>query len=89
MDVIDFSPMGCRTGFYLIMAGEYTVEQIRYLITTALNDVLSAESVPGCSPKSCGNYREHDLDGAKMWARRFLATDPVKLLRVFKDGEVK
>lgn len=83
-NVIDFSPMGCRTGFYLIMAGDYTIEQIRYLFTNTLSDILSADAVPGCSEKACGNYREHDLDGAKLWAARFLSVEPQKLLRVFK-----
>ena len=50
-NIIYFGPMGCRTGFYLL--------------TVALSLGAQAEEIPGSSKKECGNYLEHDLDGAR------------------------
>jgi len=71
--VFDLSPMGCRTGFYLTALGEPDAERVRAAFETALRDVLAHEGpVPGVSPLACGNYRDHDLRGAKAWAKRVL-----------------
>ncbi|MFC4076482.1 S-ribosylhomocysteine lyase [Salinithrix halophila] len=83
--VLDLSPMGCRTGFYLIMRGDASPVEAARLIHLALGDVLEATEVPGCSPVHCGNYRDHDLDGAKLWARRFLSVKEEDLAKVFRD----
>lgn len=84
-DVIDLSPMGCRTGFYLILHGEKAPAEAAGLLLRTLKDVLEAEEVPGCSPIHCGNYRDHDLEGAKLWARRLLSTNMEDLLKVYRE----
>ncbi|SDW02790.1 S-ribosylhomocysteine lyase /quorum-sensing autoinducer 2 (AI-2) synthesis protein LuxS [Marininema mesophilum] len=83
--VIDLSPMGCRTGFYLIMRGEITPEEAANYIRLALQDVVEATEVPGCSPIHCGNYRDHDLEGAQLWANRFLSIPADHLGKVFQE----
>ncbi len=71
--VIDLSPMGCRTGFYLVASGPLGETRVLEAFRRALEDVLAHEGpVPGASPRACGNYRDHDLRGAKAWARRVL-----------------
>jgi S-ribosylhomocysteine lyase len=71
--IIDFSPMGCRTGFYFEVAADLTEEDVLPVITAALEGVLRWEGpIPGAAEVSCGNYRDHDLEGAKAWARHFL-----------------
>ena len=63
--IIDFSPMGCRTGFYFLTTG-MTHAQALSLTKDALAFIESFEGeVPGVSAVECGNYRDHDLEGAK------------------------
>lgn len=69
--IIYFGPMGCRTGFYLLTLG-MTDEEAVNLIRETFAFIASYEGdVPGTSEKECGNYREHDLAGAKEWAGRY------------------
>ena len=66
--VLDVSPMGCRTGFYLTFlsrAGRLSLERVVGLVEEALDDALGYGSVPGASVESCGGYEEHDLAGAR------------------------
>lgn len=67
--VIDLSPMGCRTGFYLIRLGEATEDDIARALIHALDKVLEAETVPARSAVQCGNYRDLSLFGAQEYAR--------------------
>mgnify|MGYP002515800843 FL=1 len=72
--VIYFGPMGCRTGFYFIVRDTVTPAQAIELTKSALR--FSAEfsgAVPGVSAKECGNWRDHDLEGAKREAAEMLA----------------
>lgn len=71
-DVVDFSPMGCQTGFYLLMAGEHSDEEMFDLIAATLDDVLAASEVPAANEVQCGWGASHDLDGAKAAAQRML-----------------
>jgi S-ribosylhomocysteine lyase len=74
-DVIDLSPMGCRTGFYLVVFGEPSEETIAAKIRAVLAKVASwpdAEAVPGVDPVMCGNWKDHDLAGAKLWAGKWV-----------------
>ncbi len=72
--VFDLSPMGCRTGFYMTVVGDPGEEAVLRAFEATLRDVLAHEGpVPGASPLSCGNYRDHDLEGARAWAERVLA----------------
>ena len=68
-----FGPMGCRTGFYLLLAGEYTSAQIVPLLTSMFEFIRDFEGdVPGASPRDCGNYLDMNLGMAKYLAARFL-----------------
>jgi S-ribosylhomocysteine lyase len=71
--VIDFSPMGCQTGFYLILQGDHSFEDVAALVETTLTDILDATEVPAANAVQCGWGTNHTLDGAKAAAREFLA----------------
>lgn len=70
--VIDFSPMGCQTGYYLILQGEPDVPGVLELIEATLTDVLDATEVPAANEVQCGWGENHSLDAAKQAARDFL-----------------
>ena len=71
--VIDLSPMGCRTGFYLIVWGEHSTEEIRDALKTVLEKhVIDTDYVPAVSAKECGNYRDHSLFAAKNMPNKYL-----------------
>ncbi len=71
--VVDLSPMGCRTGFYLTLLGEPEHEAVRSAVAAALGSVAGhAGAVPGCSELECGNWRDHSLPGARAWAQSVL-----------------
>lgn len=63
-DVVYFGPMGCRTGCYLLLHG-IGEEEARPVVLRCLKKCLTLDVVPGATRKECGNYLEHDLDGAK------------------------
>lgn len=63
-NVVYFGPMGCRTGFYLLLNG-IGYEEARRLTAECLRKCLELDSVPGCMRTECGNYAEHDLESAK------------------------
>lgn len=71
--VVYFGPMGCRTGFYFLVSGMEHREVIA-LIQEIFQKIADFEGeIPGASCSAeCGNYREHDLPGAKAWAAGFL-----------------
>lgn len=71
-DVIDVSPMGCRTGFYCIKWNEATAEDIAVALEKTLQDVLDTEIIPAVTAKACGNYRDHSLFSAKEYAKQVL-----------------
>ena len=68
-DVIDLSPMGCRTGFYLIRLGEASETEIAQALIRSLDKILAADSVPARSAVQCGNYRDLSLFGAQEYAK--------------------
>jgi S-ribosylhomocysteine lyase len=71
--IIDASPMGCRTGFYLTVMGTPTEENVRIAFKKALESITKhTGAIPGCSELECGNYRDHSLFGAQTWARDIL-----------------
>ncbi len=71
--VLYFGPMGCRTGFYLLLAGDYTSEDIFDLIKEMFCFIADFEGeIPGASPKDCGNYLDMNLSMAKYYARKYL-----------------
>ena len=72
-ETIYFGPMGCRTGFYLILKGERTSKEILPLITELFQFVANFEGeVPGASARDCGNYLDMNLPMAKYEAKRYV-----------------
>ena len=72
--VIYFGPMGCRTGFYLLLAGDLSSEAILPLVTGCFKFIAEYEGeIPGATAKDCGNYKDMDLRAAKAWAERYYA----------------
>lgn len=70
---IYFGPMGCRTGFYLILSGEYTSVDIVPLMKDMYTFIASYEGdVPGACAKDCGNYLDMNLPMARFVARKYL-----------------
>lgn len=68
-----FGPMGCRTGFYLILAGDYESEHVVPLLRELYKFIRDYEGkVPGADPKECGNYLDLNLPMAKVLAGRYL-----------------
>ena len=72
-EVVYWGPMGCLTGFYLILKGNRPPREIHDLLLRAFRSVADAESVPGATPENCGNYLMHNLEMAKWYAREFAA----------------
>lgn len=71
--VIYFGPMGCRTGFYLLLAGDYTSADIVELIKELFIFIRDFKGeVPGASAKDCGNYLDMNLGMANWLAKRYL-----------------
>ncbi|MDN6301785.1 MAG: S-ribosylhomocysteine lyase [Brachybacterium sp.] len=71
-DVLDVSPMGCRTGFYVLLSGEHTVESFAPVLEATLRDLLAADEVPAANEVQCGWGAHHSLEGAQTAAREFL-----------------
>lgn len=68
-----FGPMGCRTGFYLLLSGDYTSKEIIPLITEMFEFIRDFQGeIPGASPKDCGNYLDMNLGMANYLAKRYL-----------------
>ena len=70
-EIIYWGPMGCLTGFYLIMKGNREPKDIYDLVLGAFKSVEDSENVPGASAENCGNYLMHNLEIAKWYARKF------------------
>ncbi len=69
---IYFGPMGCRTGFYVIFAGDLKSEDILEVLREGAEYVLSHEGeIPGYSPRDCGNYLDNNLTLAKLYMKKF------------------
>ncbi len=69
---IYFGPMGCRTGFYVIFAGDLKSEDILPVLNEAAKFVLDYEGeIPGYSPRDCGNYLDNNLALAKIYMKKF------------------
>ena len=72
--VIYFGPMGCRTGFYLLLAGDYESKDIVDLVLECFRFVRDYRGeIPGASAKDCGNYLDLNLTMANYWAARYAA----------------
>ncbi|MDE6627105.1 MAG: S-ribosylhomocysteine lyase [Lachnospiraceae bacterium] len=70
--VIYFGPMGCRTGFYLVLAGDYEAKDVVPLVTEMYVFMKDFEGeVPGAAARDCGNYLDMNLNMAKYVAKRY------------------
>ena len=94
-DVVYVGPMGCLTGMYIIMTGQYTVEDMRRLTIECLQWILTQKEVPATEPQSCGNYLLHDLPMCQWESARYLDrlqhdfhSEYTKLQITLQDGRV-
>ena len=72
--VLSFGPMGCRTGFYLLLAGDLSSRDALPLVTDCFRFIRDYRGeVPGASPRDCGNYLDMNLSMANYWGRRYTA----------------
>ena len=70
--IVDISPMGCQTGFYIALLNMGDYDEVLQLIEITLKDVLSATEVPACNVVQCGWAASHSLKGAQQIARGLL-----------------
>lgn len=70
-NVLYFGPMGCLTGFYLILKGRYNSEQIKEEIAEEFQICSNARNIPGATVFECGNYKLNDLRGARELCQRY------------------
>lgn len=71
-EIVYFGPMGCRTGFYLVVFGAQQAEDIFPLIVEMCDFILRFEGeIPGAKPAECGNCLEQNLAMAKYYIRRY------------------
>lgn len=70
--VLDISPMGCQTGFYISLINEPDYQAALDMIEQTLKDVMAAKEVPACNPVQCGWAASHSLEGAQALAQGLL-----------------
>ena len=72
-EVVYVGPMGCRTGFYLLVREKVTRAQVLELLRDTMEWITQFEGeIPGAKEIECGNYRDHELSGAKRYAADLL-----------------
>lgn len=88
--VLYFGPMGCRTGFYLLLAGDYDSRQVLPLVRGCFQFIRDyRDAVPGASARDCGNYLDMNLPMANYYADRYAALmeNPDSSRLVYPQGE--
>lgn len=71
-EVVYFGPMGCRTGCYLLLFGDWTAEEAFPLVDEMCDFIVHFEGdIPGAKPEECGNYSEQNLNMAKFYIARY------------------
>lgn len=70
-EVVYWGPMGCLTGFYLILKGSRKPQELFDLLLRAFRSVDDAQEVPGATAVNCGHYLMHNLNMAKWYAKEF------------------
>jgi len=71
-EIVYFGPMGCRTGFYLLMFGELKSQDVYELVLKMCDFIIAFEGeIPGATAKECGNYSDQDLEKAKIYTERY------------------
>ena len=82
--VLYFGPMGCRTGFYLLLAGDLTSREVLPLVTDCFRFIRDFRGeVPGAHPRDCGNYLDMNLPMANYWGARY-----TQLLETIEDSRL-
>ena len=72
--IVYFGPMGCRTGFYLLLSGNLSSWDVRPWVTDCFRFIRDYRGeIPGASPRDCGNYLDMNLPMANYWGRRYTA----------------
>ncbi|WP_246941468.1 S-ribosylhomocysteine lyase [Bacillus pinisoli] len=82
-DIIDVSPMGCQTGFYLVVSGNPTVSEIIDMLEDTMKEAVETVEVPAATEKQCGQAKLHDLEGAKRLMNFWLQQSKEDLHKVF------
>lgn len=83
--IVYFGPMGCRTGFYLLLAGDYTASDILPLLRELFAFIRDYNGeIPGASAIACGNYLDMNLPMANYYGKRYL-----ELLEHITDAQMK
>ncbi len=72
-NIIYFGPMGCRTGFYFLTRGLSHADAIGLMQAAVAFTADYEGAIPGASAVECGNWQDHDLDGARKWAAAMVA----------------
>ncbi len=72
LNIIDISPMGCQTGFYLTVLNQSNINEIYTALEKTLQDILAATEVPASNEIQCGNAKSHSLIGAQKYAKYML-----------------
>ena len=71
-DVVYFGPMGCRTGFYIVLFGDLQSKDIYETVISMCDFILNFEgNIPGATPKECGNFSEQNLNMAKFYIKGY------------------
>ncbi len=73
VEIIDISPMGCRTGFYMSLIGKPTPQEVRDAWEKSMQDILIVKEIPEANSLQCGTYQMHSLEEAKEIAKNTLA----------------
>lgn len=87
-EIIDISPMGCRTGFYMSLFGKVSEQEVILAWKSSMNDILKVKSqndIPELNIYQCGTYKMHSLDEAKLIAKNVLN----KGICVIKNDDIK
>lgn len=72
--ILYFGPMGCRTGFYLLLAGDYESSDVLPLVLDCFRFIRDYRGeIPGASAKDCGNYLDMNLSMANYWGRKYVS----------------
>ena len=70
--IVYFGPMGCRTGFYLLLFNDWNSEKILPFVLDFCDFVINFNGeIPGATAKECGNYSEQDLPTSKLYAKNY------------------
>lgn len=72
VEIIDISPMGCRTGFYMSLIGTPSDECVKKAWEESMKDILNAKEIPEANKYQCGSFALHSLDEAKQIAKNVL-----------------